>query len=359
MAVAPFSTIWSSRIDGGDPTDPPGSQNTAFAGSAGSADGKNWKINSSTGSGYYSLTPTTTAYTMFIGISYTNASDLPADGTVLAELDNGTKKVQLQADGTATGLKLVGATTQSFGDLDLTRTEIDSLPTSVRITLDATGNAKAYLFEIIEGDDGNDLSLAVAGSSGSSATAKWGNDDGEVTWHTTYLCTAGAFNPDEISIADYTTQTLIQTAFSVIETLKDSSRFHLKSVDSGSIYYGYDLSSQMMTRTVLPAIVVLVERIDSPDMYALAGVAAEYTFNVRIMVVTKGIDYKNAYRQGLDLVGEIMDELYAKTGLKASVDSLTAHQTRLDSRMDPDEQISIHDISLTYMKRIDLHRRSP
>lgn len=359
MGVATTTEYWTTRVDGGDPTDPPGTQNEAFAGSAGVADGKNWKISASSSLGYYTLTPTTTAYTLWIAFSYTDSANLPEAGTVIAELDNGTHQVQIQATGTAGSIEIVGAQTKSFTGLDLIMAEVGATPISIRLTLDASGNAKAYLWDIIEDDSGTDYYLSVTGATGASKTATWGNDDGEVTYYTTYLTTQGVFGPDELALGDYTTTTLVQTAFGILDVLKDSSRYHLKSVvQDNSMVYGYDISSNMMTRQVLPTIQILIRRISSPDMYGLAGQTAQYEFEVEIYVVTKGTNYRDAYRQGMEIVGEVIDEVYTKTGLQGSTDSLLGHDARLDSRLDPDDQICVHVLNLRYMRRVDMHRRA-
>ena len=358
MTVSKRSDFWTSRLDGNDPSAPVGMNNEQFTGSAGAADGLNWKINTDNGYGYYAITPTTNEYTLWISFSYTDSTDLPADGTVLAELDNGTHQVQLQADGTAGGLKVVGATTETFTGLDLIMADIDAIPTVIRLTLSSSGQVEAYLFDIIEDDNGAILNKSLTGATGASKTAQWGNNDGEITWYAVYLTTMGAFNPDEMVPSNYTNSTLIQTAFGIIDVLKTARSYNLKNiVKADGILYGYDISSNMAVRAT-PCVHVLIRRIDSPDMYSLSGTSAEYFFQVEVYVVTKGTDYRNAYRQGMDILGEVLDELYSKTGLKGNTDSLIGHDSRLDSRLDPDDQICVHILNLRYMRRIDMSRRA-
>ena len=93
-------------------------------------------------------------------------------------------------------------------------------------------------------------------------------------------------------------------------------------------------------------------------MYGLAGQSAQFHFEVEIYIITKGTNYRDAYRQGMEIIGEVLDEVYAKTGLKGSTDSLIGHSARLDSRMDPDDQICVHVVTLTYMRRVDMQRRA-
>ena len=358
MSVSKTTDYWTSRLDGNDPAAPIGTQNLAFTGSAGAKDGLNWKINSANNYGYYTITPATNEYTMWFAFSYTNSADIPADGTVLAKLDNGTYQVQVQSNGTTSGIKIVGATTTTFTGLDLVMADLDAIPTVIRLTLSSTGEANAYLFDIMEDNDGQTLSKTLTGAVGVSKSILWGNDDGEVTWYAIYLTTMGVFNPDEMVTSNYTNVTLIQTAFGIIDVLKEALSYHLKNVvKPDAILYGYDISSNMAVLHT-PCIHVLIRRIDSPDMYSLAGSSAEYFFQVEVYVVTKGTDYKNCYRQGMHIIGECLDELYSKTGLKGNTDSLIGHDARLDSRLDPDDQVCCHVLNLRYMRRVDLSRRA-
>jgi hypothetical protein len=360
MTVSKTTDYWTSRLDGNDPSAPVGTSNEIFAGSAGAANGLNWTINLDNGYGYYTIAPTTNEYTLWVSFSYTDSTNIPQDGALLAELDNGTHQVQLQADGTAGGLKIVGATTETFTGLDLIMADLDAIPTVMRLTLSSTGQVKAYLFDIMEDDNGAILTKSLTGATPvhASKNVQWGNTYGEVTWYAVYLTTMGAFNPDEMVTSNYANVTLIQTAFGIIDVLKTARSYNLKNVvQPDAIRYGYDISSNMAVKYT-PAVHVLIRRIDSPDMYALAGSAAEYFFQVEVYIVTKGTDYTNCYRQGMAIVGECLDELYSKTGLKGSTDSLIGHDARLDARLDPDDQICVHVLNLRYMRRVDLSRRA-
>jgi len=359
MAVSKITDYWTSRLDGNDPSSPVGMNNEQFTGSAGAADGLNWRINLANGHGNYNITPSTEGLTMWLSFSYPDTNAIPSDGTILAEVENNTHRVQLVADGTQTGLKVVGATTVTFSGLDLTMQEDDAIPTVVRLTIDSTGQANAYLFDIMEDDDGTTLSKSLTGA-GTSGTPnlQWGNTNGDVIWYAVYATTMGAFNPDEMVTSNYSNVTLIQTAFGIIDVLKNARTYNLKNVvRPDAIRYGYDISSNMAVR-YSPAVHVLIRRVDSPDMYSLAGTSAEYFFQVEVYVVTKGTDYKNCYRQGLEILGECLDELYSKTGLKGSTDSLIGHDARLDSRLDPDDQVCVHTLNLRYMRRVDLSKRA-
>jgi hypothetical protein len=363
MTVSKTTDFWTSRMDGNNPTVPTGTHNQAFAGTAGAADGLNWKINAGNTLGYYTLSgdPLSTDCTVWLALSYTDSTNIPTDGTTLASINNGSFKVELKADGTAGGLKVVGATTVAFSGLDLIMADLDAIPTVMRLTLSkSTGEVKAYLFDIIENDVGDVLSKTLTGAAAGVATPgiNFGNASGEVTWYSVYITTMGAFTPDEMVTSNYSNVTLIQTAFGIIDVLKTASSYNLKNVvQPDAIRYGYDISSNMAVKYT-PAVHVLIRRIDSPDMYALAGSAAEYFFQVEVYIVTKGTDYVNCYRQGMAIVGECLDELYSKTGLKGSTDSLIGHDARLDARLDPDDQVCCHVLNLRYMRRVDLSRRA-
>ena len=163
MTVSKTTDYWTSRLDGNDPHNPIGMNNEKFTGGAGQANGLNWTINAANDLGYYTITPTTDEYTLWISFSYTNASDIPAIGIELARLDNGTHEVQLRSNGNATSLQLIGAggATTLIENLDLTMSEDDAIPTVIRLTLSSSGIAKAYIFDIIEDDDGNDLTKSI------------------------------------------------------------------------------------------------------------------------------------------------------------------------------------------------------
>jgi hypothetical protein len=357
MAVAKTSDYWTTRMDGGDPTDLPGMNNKDFTGSAGSASGLNWVV--SGGAGYYTQTPDASGQAMTAYVAFSYTGDVPVNGTPLFSMDNGVHRVLIVSNGTTDSIKIDGTGDQDFTGLDLAMTEENAMPCIIRLTLKTDGSVNAYLYDIMEDDAGTTLSKSLTGATTlGSPEVKFGVSDGEVTFHTVYVSEKGAFNPDEIALADYTTATLIQTAFGIINLLRDSRRLMLKSVvGSDAINYGYDLSSNMASR-FNPSIHVLLRRIDSPEGYALAGTSAEYLFTVELYFVVKGTDYRSSYRLGMDLAGEALDEIYGNTGLKGSTDSLIGHDLRLDSRLDPDDSVCIHTLSLRYMRRLDHTKRA-
>ena len=178
MAIATRTQFWTSRLNGEDPTNPTvanSQNNTAWTatGSGASASGGYWSVTDAR----YHIVPTTDAYTMLATFQYTTAPD---NDEVLMKLDNGTKKVEVKAFGQK--VKLVGATTATSDDLDISMATDSAVPIMLRLTLDASGNARLYMREIIEDDDGATHYLSVAGASGSSRRMEWGNNTGSVQW---------------------------------------------------------------------------------------------------------------------------------------------------------------------------------
>lgn len=362
MAIATTTQYWTSRMNGGDPSDLTdyGQDNESFTltGSAldGSVENQAWKIDDANGGQYWSVTPTTDDYTMITCFKY---SSTPADDTVLMALDNGTYKVEVKADGGDQKVKLVGATTVTSIELDLKQADdIDPVPIVLRLTLDASGNARLYMREIIEDDDAQTHYLSVTAASGSSKSIKWGNDSGTIYWNNVYVTTHGAFNPDELSTSDFVSDSLLRMALSMVQLLKDSKRFNLKNlVDDSSILYGYDISSQMVSRISPPSVHLILQQLDSPSFTTLGGTRIEQFYTVVMFITTRGTDYKNAYRMGADIAGDCFDEIYTNTGLQGNTDSLTSYKITFDTKTDNDEVVCVHRMELTYMRRLNmLHR---
>jgi hypothetical protein len=106
-----------------------------------------------------------------------------------------------------------------------------------------------------------------------------------------------------------------------------------------------------------PNVHVYVDNITSPEFNALGGSSIEQQYDVEIFVSTKGVNYENAYLTGLNILGEIFDELYTTTGLNGTTDSLDSHEVTLDTRLDNDEIICTHQLTITYRRRIKMTRR--
>ena len=351
MAVASKNQFFNARIRGEDPANPAGPNvSDAFTGSGGSASDGAWVITNST----YSIGHAT-SMTMVAMLSYNTAPD---SGAVLMTLDNGTKLVQVKSKGNNTQLDLVGATTVTISDLDLNLSEDNSVPLMLRLTMDASGNAKLYTHEILRDTDGNDAFYSVAGASTSSATASFGNTSGSVNWFSVYYSKHGAFNPEELMLSDFAQDTLARMGISVIDTLKESNRPYIKKfVSNSSMIYGYDLSSQMISRIPTPSIHVMFQNISSPSFDALGGSQIEQLYTIGIFVTTKGTNYEDCYRLCLNIMGEVFDELYVNTGLRGTTDSLDSYNMNLDTKLDDDETVCVHELNLTYRRRIKMTRR--
>lgn len=360
MGIAENSHYWTARVAGTDPASPLGEYNTAWtlsgSGSDGSVSGDAWRISGSGQTWSQTVANDDNDLTIMFAMKYINNPD---DNQVLATLDNGSHRVQIKADGTAAKLKLVGATTVTTDDLDLGMAEADAVPTLLRLTLASDGTAKLYMREIIEDDAAAQHYLEITGSSSVSQTASFGNTTGSIDWYVSYFTPHGAYSPDEMDMSDWTTNSLIRTGIHIVNVLKESNRFYLKThVTDAAILYGYDLSSQaMISRIQPPSVHVLTQKLESPDFLTLGGRRTDQRYNVIIYVTTRGTDYKNAYRQGLSIMGEVFDELYTKTGLEGGIDSLIGYDATLDSKLDDDEVVCVHTLTLTYMKKIRMFLR--
>ena len=361
MSIATTTQYWTSRMNGGIPsalTEGQDNESFTLTGSAldGAVSDKSWQITSAAGGQVWSVIPTTNDCTIVTSLKYTVA---PANTTTLLSIDNGTYKVSVESTGDLQTLRLVGATSIVTRDLDLAQTDdFDAVPLMIRLTLDSAGNARLYMREIIEDDNATINYLSVTGATGVTKKIEWGNTDGTIIWNNVYVTNQGAFSPDEISTSAFVTDSLLRMAMSVIETLRDSNRFYLKNyVDSSSILYGYDISSNMVSRIPQPSIHVILRQLDSPDFTTLGGTRIEQNYTVVMFITTRGTDYKNAYRTGMEIAGDSFDELYTNTGLKGNTDSLTNYTITFDTKLDDDEVVCVHRMELTYMRRLNmLHR---
>jgi len=145
---------------------------------------------------------------------------------------------------------------------------------------------------------------------------------------------------------------------SVVELLQNSKRFFLKNiVDDSSILYGYDISSEMVSRIAPPSIHVILQTMDSPEFDTVGGTRITQNYKLILFITTRGTDYKNAYRQGMEIAGDSFDEIYTNTGLKGTTDSLINYNIQFDTKMDNDEVVCVHRMEITYMRRLNmLHR---
>ena len=348
MNIANSKQFWSSRMIGEDPTT---SKDDAFSGSGGSASDGYWVITNST----YTMNPATTANTMVTSFIYNTAPD---SGAVIMSLDNGTKKIEVKSKGNNTELDLVGATTVTISDLDLAQTTDNPVPTIIRLTLDASGNAKLYVYDIIRNAEGNDAFYSVVGASSSSAGINFGNTSGSIKWGSVYVSKFGAFNPEELMLSDFAQDALVRMGLSIVNQIQNSNRMYLKTqVPNSSIIYGYDLSSNMTNRISPPTIHVLLGGLDNGEFDTLGGSTITQDYTVDIFVTTKDTNYENAYRSCFNILGEVFDELYTNTGLSGTTDSITGFSTSFDTKMDNDETICVHTLRLNYIRRIKMTHR--
>ena len=349
MAIADTTEFWTSRMHGENPTSltqPHHNDDFTVASGSGAAEGDFWRI---TNGLYSAATFTTNDLTALVSFRY-NA--IPADTTTLLTLRNASHKITIQSTGTGTSLRIVGATNVIISDLDLMLTEIDSTSTVIRVSLTSAGAATVYVYESMESEDGEDAFFTLTGATDSSGRLfQFGNTAGTVDWGTVYFTHHGAFSPDELSQSGLYQMVMNRLVMSIRDTLRNSKRMDLKEVLDSSIVIGYDLSSDMMTRIRPPTVHIIPAAIGAPDFNTIGGSAVDNDLTVDIMVSTKGRDYRDAYRFGMRIIGDIFDELYTGTGLENTKDALRSYELILDARIDPDEQVCIHRLQLTYMRR--------
>tara|TARA_R110000751_G_scaffold109345_7_gene206448 strand:- start:4115 stop:5179 length:1065 start_codon:yes stop_codon:yes gene_type:complete len=354
MTVATTTQYWNSRMNGNNPVSLSGSFQDSWTASVGGGvkSGGDWVITNGT----YTITPTTnTAYTFVTCLSYNTA---PNDDEVLIKLDNGTHKIEVKGTGNATSLKLVGATTVTITDLDLLLTESKPVPLILRVTLDELGNAQLYTHEIMQNDDAVNVFYSVSGANGATKTIQWGNTNGSIKWSNVYYSKFGAFNPEELMTSDFSQNVLSRMGIGIVDLLKNTTRIYLKTqVPISNILYGYDISSDMLNRYTSPNIHVLIEGLDSPSFDTLGGSKVLENYDVTVYVTTRGTNYENAYKQGLNILGEVFDEIYTNTGVNATTDSLVSYTAELDTKKDDDETVCVHTLTLTYMRKIDMRHR--
>ena len=353
MAIATKNQFWNARMTGVNPANPGGNSNDSWSGSGGSTVNDSWVITNGT----WSITPAADEndLTVVACFEYTTA---PSDDAVLLTLANGSHRVDVKSDGTAAGLKVVGDTTATFSDLDMSLTDTESVPIIIRLTLSSAGVAKCYRYEIIENDDAVNDFISLNASSSSDNTVSWGNGSGNVTWHSVYYSKYGAFDPRELMTSDFAQDIHIRMALGVVEQLKSSPKPYLKTqVDNSNIIFAYDLSSDNVRKIVTPFIHIYIDRIGSPEFDALSGASIIQEYDIDVYVTTKGTNYENAYMLGLNILGEVFDELYTNTGLNGTTDSLDSHEVNLDTRLDDDDIICTHQLTLTYRRRIKMTRR--
>lgn len=347
MTVSDKTNFWQLRTDGYDPATTTQNELIAWSktGSGGSASNGNWVVTSQT----MINTPLSTAYTLWAMLQYNTT---PNENELIMELSNGSKKVELRTSG-STGLRLVGDTTKVLSGLDLLNE-----PTILRLTIDSEGVAKLYLFEIVEDDDAIQSYISVVGANNSLKKIAWGNHSGSVNWMNVYATHDGAFSPDEMSPTPFVNDVLIRNGLKFVETLRNSQRPYLKAfVDNSAIRYGYDISTSMISRVAAPSIHVLTKTVNAPEIDTLGGHRLMQDSRVEIFILTRGTNYKNAYRRCLDITADVFDEIMTNLGLDFNNDAILSYTITLDTKMDDDESVCVHQLAFDVARRTHLQRR--
>ena len=394
MTIATTTQFWTTRWNGGDPLQASsyfGQDNTQFQLEASSNTGIGSEVNGSwfidtvnppplpapqfSVQKYQVFTDNLSdEITVVASFSYDN-SFIPDDNTILLVVETNTHQITIRSDGTTDKLKIGrepiggdGGITLTSGGLDLAQQgSFEAKPIMIRVSINSAGKAKIYINEVIEDDIGVSQVIEVdaVDSSLLGRSVRWGvamNTSGagnmKITYHNIYASTHGAFSPDELSTSPFVSDMLMRMAFSIVELLRNSKRFYLKNmIDDSSILYGYDVSSGMVSRLAPPTIHVVIRELSSPDFETLGGTRIDQRYKILLFITTRGTDYKNSYRTGLELMGDSFDEIYTNTGLQGNTDSLISFTASLDTKLDDDEVVCIHRLELEYMRRLNmLHR---
>lgn len=380
MGISKQSDYWTARLAGPTyPNSPVGSTNKTWTQIGGN------DVNDELGPNSYRVLgdsgPTETG--IYWGIGEQTANDtvtFGSDGWTLVvafstttneandtlidfELGNGTKGIVKidPSTGTITIVDATDAVDPTFTSVDLKMQDDYAVPTILRLTL-TNDKVRIYLNEMIEDDDGNTMYKEITcGGSGllGYPYVRFGSAKNDVDFYAVYFTEDGAYSPDEMDLSDFTSHSLMRTGMKVVEVLRNSRRLYLNNfVQDAGIFYGYDLSSNaMVNRSPAPTVHVMVQKADSPDFLTLAGARTDQRYDVNVFVTTRGTNYENAYRLGASILGEVFDELYTQTGLESGVDSLISYNAVFDTKVDDDETVCIHSLTLTYMKKVRMFLR--
>lgn len=372
MSIATTTQFWTTRWNGGDPSQASsyfGQDNEQFSlvtgySNGGVDDNGSWKIAIPTGGtgfegGFWEQVGSGDAFTAVMSFRYV---ETPSAGKILFNLDNGSYKIRVSSTGTDDSIQISG----NFSPVQITGLDLkqagsfEAKPIMLRITCDSSGNGKVYVNEVIEDDAGVSQVYTLTAAATSDGKMKFGNSavDSSVVFNNLYITTHGAFSPDEMSTSPFVTDSLMRMAFSIRDLLRNSKRMYLKNfVDDSSIVYGYDVSSGMVSRLAPPTIHVLLRELASPQFDTVGGTRITQNYKIILFVTTRGTDYKNAYRTGMEIGGDAFDEIYTNTGLKGDTDSLVSYTVSFDTKMDDDEVVCIHRFEYEYMRRLNmLHR---
>lgn len=362
MTVSKQTDYWSARLNGQNPTNPVGENNTAWTLNSGNlSDGVSnngyWRITSSSGGQVWKQTVADAENDLTI-ICAIHKETAPNANEMIMALDNGTHRIEVQSV-SLNKIKLVGNTSVESPSLDFPMAEDSAVPIVLRLTLASNGTARLYMSEIIEDDDAQQHYLETSAQSTSAQGAFFGAESGTVDFYSVYFTPHGSYSPDEMDMSDFISHSLLRTGMSIRDILRNSNRLFLKThVGKAGINYAFDLSSEsMLNRYQSPTVHVMIQKTNSPEFLTLGGSRTDQRYNVVIFVSAKGTNYENAYRLAASILGEVFDELYVNTGLKSGVDSLIGYDATFDTKVDEDDVVCIHTLTLEYMKKIRMFFR--
>jgi len=346
MSVAGRLVSWSHRLNGEDPANPigqnQGSWNTTVAGAE---DEDYWKVSAA---GYNTISTTNTGLTMIVSLKYDTT---PVDGTKLASLGNGVGEIIVKSTGNTTSLKISGA-----GATDVTISNLDlSKPFFFRLTLNGAVG-RFYPFDMQETETGETLYNEVISTS-STTDVSFGCDDGSVLFGNVYYSSDGAFGTEELASSIWTTDLLVRNGYRIIEVLKNSKRMYLKTfVEDASIVYAYDLSPSVTARLQPPTIFVVVPSLNT-NIEALGGGVVYHDYTVEVFVVTRAADFRYAHRLCAEISGEVVEEIYSKTGQNDNTDAVADFSSNIDMKLEEDEVVCVNHHTFKFRRRSNYRKR--
>jgi len=113
----------------------------------------------------------------------------------------------------------------------------------------------------------------------------------------------------------------------------------------------------MISRISAPSIHVLVKQLQATEIEALGGHRILTKSEAQLFIMTRGTNYKNAYRDCLSLTGDVFDEIMTNLGLDFNNDAILGFRLELDTKQDDDETVCVHQLTFDIIRRIHLQRR--
>jgi|TARA_R100000482_G_scaffold113633_2_gene56311 hypothetical protein len=347
MSVAGQGVSWSHRLNGEDPASPLGhNQGSWDTTVAGTVDGDFWKISAS---GYNTISTANSGLTMIVSLKY--GASIPPAGTILASLDNGVGEIIVKSTGNTTSLTISASGTNDaiLPDLDLTQ------PFFFRLTLD-NQHGRFYPFDMEETETGTTLYIE-RNSTASTSQVSFGCNAGEVLFGNVYYTSDGAFSPSELAPSIWTTDLLVRNGYRIVEVLKNSKRMYLKTfVEDASIIYAHDLSPAVTARLQPPTIFVVVPSLTT-NIEALGGGVVYHDYQVEVFVVTRAADYRYAHRLCAEISGEVVEEIYLRTGQDDNKDAVVDFSSSIDMKLEEDEVICVNHHTFKFRRRSNYRKR--